>query len=98
MGRRKRRKVIKPKPLSMPKVYQCPRCGAETLSISFKKLKGEPFTKLAIIKCGTCKLYLEMKVPEVFTEIDVYGKIVDLANEGRLEEMISEPTGLDEEE
>ena len=98
MARRKRRKVIKPKPLSMPKVYQCPRCGAETLSIQFKKLKGDPFNKLAIVKCGTCKLYLELTVPQVYTEIDVYGKVIDLANEGRLEEMMSEPTREPEEE
>ncbi|MCE4614772.1 MAG: hypothetical protein F7B60_04505 [Desulfurococcales archaeon] len=97
MARRKRRKVIKPKPLSMPKVYQCPRCGAETLSVQFKKIKGEPFHKLAIVRCGTCKLYLELTVPQVFTEIDVYGKVIDLANEGRLEEMIGGHT-LDSEE
>ncbi|MCE4606046.1 MAG: hypothetical protein F7B59_01760 [Desulfurococcales archaeon] len=98
MARRKRRKIIKPKPLSMPKVYQCPRCGAETLSIQFKKIKGESFHKLAIVKCGTCKLYLELTVPQVFTEIDVYGKVIDLANEGRLEEMIGEHTLGSEEE
>ena len=87
MGRRKRRKrPTTTRKLSMPKVYQCPRCGYETLSISFKKIPDNPFYKLAIVKCGTCKLYLELEVPEFYKSLDVYGKVVDLAVEGKLDE------------
>ena len=96
MGRRrKRRKRIVKKRTLPPRYFQCPRCGSMTLTVDFKK-SGEPRTKLAIVRCGTCGLYCELKVPDVFDRVDVYNKIVDMVYEDRLEECSQGESGGEE--
>ncbi|BCU67285.1 transcription elongation factor [Sulfolobales archaeon HS-7] len=79
MGGRKKRKqkVVRPKP-TVPKTFQCPRCGR--LSISIKIKKG-----IAEIRCGSCKLKTAFAVPPVYKEVDAYGKFIDGYTEGSLE-------------
>ncbi|MCE4607766.1 MAG: hypothetical protein F7B61_02245 [Caldisphaeraceae archaeon] len=87
LARRRRRKSIKPKrPRQPSRYFQCPRCSALTLTIEFKKIKGNGDKKLAIAKCGNCHLYCEMEVPNIYDRVDVYNKIIDLDYEGRLSE------------
>lgn len=86
MARRRRKRIKQVRKVRKPSNYfQCPRCGAMTLTISFKKLDS-PNEKLAIAKCGTCHLYCELKVPTTLDKVDVYNMISDLAYENRLDE------------
>lgn len=85
MARRRRKRFKVVKRVQRPSRYfQCPRCGAMTLTVDFKKINESE--KLAIVRCGTCKLYCEFRVPAVLDRVDVYNKVVDLAYDGRLDE------------
>ncbi len=91
MGRRRKRRKRIVKRVKMPSRYfQCPRCGAMTLTVDFvKELDGRrprPGHKLAVAKCGTCGLYCVLEVPEILDRVDVYNKIVDLVYEDRIDE------------
>ncbi len=86
MARRRRKRIKQVKRVRRPaRYFQCPRCGAMTLTIEFKKLDSAD-RKLAIARCGTCHLYCELEVPSAFDRIDVYNRISDLAYENRLDE------------
>lgn len=90
MGRRRRKrvkKVVRRSTLAT-RYFICPICGQQTLTINFKK-GNKPGTKLAIVRCGSCKLYLTMEVPDILDKIDVYNKVVDLVHEGKIEEYMS---------
>jgi len=83
LARRRRKRIKQVRRVRRPSRYfQCPRCGAMTLTIDFKKLNSADH-KLAIARCGTCHLYCELEVPAVYDRIDVYNRISDLAYEGR---------------
>jgi transcription elongation factor Elf1 len=87
VARRRRKKSLKPKkPRHPSRYFQCPRCGAVTLTIDFEKIEGNEDEKLAIAKCGNCHLYCEMKVPKIYDRVDVYNKVVDLSYENKLNE------------
>ncbi|MEB2836139.1 MAG: hypothetical protein GSR80_000157 [Desulfurococcales archaeon] len=89
MGRRRRKKikrVRRTRKLTSIRYFECPICGQPTLTIDFEKLKDKPGFKKAIVKCGSCGLYLELEVPELYERIDVYNKVVDMAYEGKLGE------------
>jgi len=93
LGRR-RKKYKKPirKIRKVPKIFQCPNCGARTLTIKFDKL-DLPGYKKAIITCGTCGLYHEMQVPELYEPVDVYGRFIDGFEEGEIEVEFRKKTG-----
>jgi transcription elongation factor Elf1 len=101
LARRRRKRIKQVRRVRRPSRYfQCPRCGAMTLTIDFKKLDSADH-KLAIARCGTCHLYCELEVPAVYDRVDVYNRISDLAYEGRLEECskpYQEPEGEEAEE
>ncbi len=90
MGRRRRKRIKKmPRRSTLAtRYFVCPVCGQQTLTVDFKK-SDKPGTKLAIVRCGNCKLYLTMEVPEVLDKIDVYNKVVDLVHEGKIEEYMA---------
>ncbi len=89
MGRRrKRRKKLIIRRPTMPTVFRCPNCEAETLTIEIdKKQQNEMGYYKAIIRCGNCGLYAEMWVPPIFQPVDVYSKFLDAFIEGRVEEV-----------
>ncbi|WP_440060073.1 hypothetical protein ACSU1N_02675 [Thermogladius sp. 4427co] len=86
MGKRRKKykRIIKRIP-RIPTVFQCPRCGAKTLSIKFEKT-DTPGLKKAIISCGNCGLYAEypQPVPELLQPVDIYAKFIDLYLEGKI--------------
>ena len=88
MARRRkkyRKRPLRPRPV-MPTVYECPHCGARTLSITInKRERNEQGLVKAVIKCGSCGLYAEMWVPEIFQPVDVYSKFLDGFLEGKIE-------------
>lgn len=79
MGGRKKRKtrIIKVKP-KIPNMFDCPRCGRNTLSIEYKN-------GVAVINCGSCGLCSFLEVPQIFDKANIYGKFIDLYYEGKLE-------------
>lgn len=80
--RRKQRRIIKP-----GRYFQCPMCGSLTLTVDIKTVKVDGSKeRLAIVKCGSCKLYCERTVSDIMERVDVYNMISDLVYEGRYEE------------
>jgi len=94
MGRRRRKKIkrVTKKFTIMTKYFVCPICGQLTLTVDFKK-SNRPGYKTAIVRCGNCRLYLTMEVPEILDKIDVYNKVVDLVHEGKISEYIAQQEG-----
>jgi len=82
MGRRRKRKLKARRPKrTLPRVFQCPHCGKTTLTIQLNRTEGEG-ENIAIVRCGSCGLYYEMKAPAIFQPVDVYAKFVDLYHAG----------------
>lgn len=85
MGKRRRkyRKVVK-KIKRIPEIFQCPNCSSKTIKIVFEKIEGEDSYKKAVVTCGSCGLSWEDTVPSIFEAVDVYSKLVDEFNEGKI--------------
>ncbi len=85
MGRRKRRKKIIRRRPTIPNVFQCPHCGAQTLIIDIVTNRREG-TRKAIVRCGTCHIYYEMDITDnpLADKAWVYGKFIDAYYEGRV--------------
>ncbi len=77
MGRSRRRvvKIVKKK---LPKVFDCPKCGENSVRVSLDK-NGR-----ALVQCGTCGLRDEFNVTSSHEEVDVYCKFIDELNKKSL--------------
>ena len=83
MGRRKKRKRIIPRlKRTIPKVFQCPYCGKQSLTISIEKVEEKE--AIAKAMCGSCGFYTELAIHPFFQPVDVYGRILDLMEQGTL--------------
>ncbi len=80
MGRRKRQKVQPRRPQKrIPRIFNCPSCGKESISIDLIKpstLKGEGN---AIIKCANpnCNLDYQVKINFLSEPVDAYADFID---------------------
>ncbi len=85
MGRRRKKyKRIVRRVKRIPDVFQCPHCSSRTMVIKFAKTEI-PGYKLAKITCGTCGLYYEMQVPELYEAVDVYAEFLDGYENGEIQ-------------
>jgi transcription elongation factor Elf1 len=99
MGRRKRRRtrpvaVVKRK---LPTVFQCPRCGAQAVSVTVKKTKEE---KYVLVRCSNCSLSMRYDYKEYLEPVDYFSRFLDDYGEGKIssqEENIGEENGESEE-
>jgi len=71
MGRR-RRKVIRIPKRKLPRVFLCPQCGKQTISVDIEKEKQR-----ASVRCGSCGLTHEMPIVSSLQEVDVYCQFTD---------------------
>jgi len=72
MGRRRRKKIIKPYKPKIPKVFTCPVCGSTALNIIIDKKSKE-----AKAICVACGLEWKTHVKEHEEKIDVYHRLFD---------------------
>jgi len=79
-GRKRRRKIVKRPPKKIPKVFSCPNCDSRSVTVEIDRRRG-----VALIQCGMCHIQAELEVPEVFEEVHVFNKFVDLFYEGKVE-------------
>jgi len=92
MGRRKKRKQIQKKVVRrIPKIFLCPHCSRQTLSINIKRSLGEEYAVAHAI-CGECGLCAKFLVSPIMQPVDAYGKLVDLYEEyiDKIDSMIEE--------
>jgi transcription elongation factor Elf1 len=71
MGRRKRRvvKIVKKK---LPNIFECPKCGENSIKITLSKNTGT-----ATIQCGSCGLKETIEISPNFEAVDAYCKFID---------------------
>lgn len=73
MGRRKSRKRIRVRPKrTLPKVFQCPKCGAVSVSVTVDK-RGD----VVHVVCASCGLSADFEYREHFHPVDYYAKFLD---------------------
>jgi transcription elongation factor Elf1 len=76
MGRR-RRKVYKPVRKTLPKIFNCPRCGAPSVKVI---KKSEEFHVI----CGSCGLAFSSVPPRPREVIDIFNDFVDAFYKGKI--------------
>jgi transcription elongation factor Elf1 len=74
MGRR-RRKVYKPVRKTLPKIFNCPRCGSPSVRV-LKKEEGYHVT------CGSCNLSYDTNPTRRREVIDIFNEFVDAFYKG----------------
>ncbi|MEM0084976.1 MAG: hypothetical protein QW743_05955 [Candidatus Methanomethylicia archaeon] len=79
MGKKYKKKLPLRPPKRIPKIFQCPNCGKKSIKIEINEEEGK-----AKITCGNCKINAEIMIPSIFTDVDVYGKFIDMYYSGEL--------------
>lgn len=78
MGRRKSRRKIAVRPRrTLPKVFQCPRCGALSVNVSISKQDNK-----VRVACSSCGLVEEFGYKDYYQPVDYYAKFLDAYEEG----------------
>lgn len=73
MGRRKSRRKISTRPRkTLPKVFQCPRCGTLSVNVSINKKDNK-----TRVVCSSCGLVEEFDYKEYYHSVDYYAKFLD---------------------
>lgn len=91
MGRRKKRRKAVPRVVRrLPKIFLCPNCSRQSLSISLTPISGTEYSE-AVGRCGECGLCVKVVVPKIFQPVDAYGRIVDAFEsfQGDIDELVS---------
>lgn len=76
-GRRRRRKIIQRPRRTIPKIFVCPNCGAQ--SVNVKKM-GDKY----VVICGNCGLREEFEERPRWAPVDYYNAFVDHFLEGKI--------------
>ncbi|MCD6358157.1 MAG: hypothetical protein DRJ96_10055 [Thermoprotei archaeon] len=77
MGRRKSRRKIRLRPKrTLPKIYQCPRCGAVAVSVAIDKSEKQVY-----VRCAACGLTGTLEYREYYHPVDYYAKFLDMYEE-----------------
>lgn len=74
MGRRKSKRRIRARPRrTLPKMFQCPRCGSVSVSVRVNKSGS-----VAYVRCVTCGLSAEFEYREFYQPVDYYARFLDI--------------------
>lgn len=71
LGRRRRR-VVAPIKITLPKFFLCPKCGKKSVRIEMMKEKAR-----ALVQCGDCGLKEEFTIAPHSEPVDIYCKFTD---------------------
>jgi transcription elongation factor Elf1 len=79
MGRRRRKRkvILKPKKKTLPKIFTCPHCGAQLVTV--KKTENR-----YLVICGNCGIRHELEERPGWIPVDYYNAFVDLYLEGKI--------------
>ena len=92
MGRRKRKQVVYRAVRTLPKVFQCPKCGRKTMRTKIKK--GNP---IANVICGACGTEQEVMANSLTEPVDAFGEFIDIYfGEQEYQRLITRATRLEE--
>ena len=73
MGRRKSKRRIRVRPRrTLPKVFQCPRCGSVSVGVSVDRSRG-----VVHVACSTCGLAADFEYREYLQPVDYYARFLD---------------------
>lgn len=76
LGRRKSRKVVKRPRKTIPKVFQCPVCGENSVIVEMRKDEN-----IAIVSCGSCGKRERVQISKISEPIDAYSTFVDICSQ-----------------
>lgn len=79
MGRRRRQKVVRRAQKRIPKVFNCPKCGKDTVTINLVKPSTLEGRGIATLTCGNpdCKLQDSVETTFISDPVDAYGDFID---------------------
>jgi transcription elongation factor Elf1 len=85
MGRRKRRKLLRPVRKTLPKIYTCPNCGMVSVRVVGKEKKTNNVETFEYkVVCGSCNKKLEKTSETKIEAIDLYNEFVDKVMKGEI--------------
>ncbi|ABL87622.1 conserved hypothetical protein [Pyrobaculum islandicum DSM 4184] len=89
MGRRRKtRKIIPKLKKTLPKIFTCPHCGAQLVTV--KKTENG-----YLVICGNCGLRYEFEERPGWMAVDYYNAFVDLYLEGKITPLQRKQEGVD---
>lgn len=93
MGRR-RRKIVKKKIVKPPpKIFLCPVCNVEAVTILHHK--GDDYAEVV---CTNCKTKTKVRWYPAYSEVDAYSEFYDIVTGKKKIEVAAETHGLREED
>lgn len=82
-GRRKKRRKARPRFVRrLPRLFMCPNCNKQALSVSMRPTEGSDYAE-ATAQCGECGLCVVLTVPRLFHPVDVAGRVVDVFEDNK---------------
>jgi transcription elongation factor Elf1 len=85
MGRRKRKKLLRPIRKTLPKIYTCPNCGMMSVRVVEKERKVNNMQTFDYkVICGSCSKKLEKTLEKRIETIDLYNEFVDKVMKGEI--------------
>ncbi|MBS7649322.1 MAG: hypothetical protein QW201_01600 [Thermoproteota archaeon] len=69
---RRRRREVKVFRKQIPKIFYCPKCGIQAVSVNFDK-KGNQ----VVVSCGNCLIRSSFTLSKPMAPVDAYNKFVD---------------------
>jgi len=81
-GRKRKKKLVKKVVKKLPKIFICPRCGRQSVSVEFNNDHTQ-----AYVKCAYCGLSGNVQVKKIHEAVDAYNIFVDDYYGGKLSEV-----------
>jgi len=90
---RRRRKIVKKKIVKPPpKIFLCPVCNVEAVTVLHQK--GEDYAE---VLCANCKTKVKVRWYPAYSEVDAYSEFYDIVTGRKKVEIIAEAPALNQE-